>query len=358
MGTINLADHEPRADLLVLGMESGCRALLSHLQPLPSQNLVLLLIDPENYERWECVLWDQGTIASVDEVMISTSGILSLSSNEPNARPSDTEKWSRLEPIVGSEGLAKIQGATVTVVGVSRLGTEVASLLSTLGVQRLRLIDNDVVEPQNLSGIRMLPVNSAGTPKVRALAMQLQTLRPELDLSICDQSALSPGGRDFLRHRSDLIVTCVDSMAARQAVARMTHDLITPHLDVASEIQRRRDGTLEMFGDARLLQPGDDGCMLCVGGPEANVRGDLWYEMGRPESGLIRGPRREWSDTRAGSSILLNSMLAGMGVQMWIDAVTEQTRGSRWLRLNWSATPEIIEGSSVGNGPCPICGRD
>src|SRR5437667_8357491 len=53
-------------------------------------------------------------------------------------------------PGVGLEGLAKLRAATIAVAGVGGVGSSAAYYLARSGVGRIRLVDQDIVEPSNL----------------------------------------------------------------------------------------------------------------------------------------------------------------------------------------------------------------
>src|SRR5438046_10493100 len=56
-------------------------------------------------------------------------------------------------PGVGFEGLAKLRARTIAVAGVGGVGSSAAYYLARSGVGRIRLVDQDIVEPSNLQRI-------------------------------------------------------------------------------------------------------------------------------------------------------------------------------------------------------------
>src|SRR5436309_15835123 len=56
-------------------------------------------------------------------------------------------------PGVGLEGLAKLRTRTIAVAGVGGVGSSAAYYLARSGVGRIRLVDQDIVEPSNLQRI-------------------------------------------------------------------------------------------------------------------------------------------------------------------------------------------------------------
>src|SRR5207249_915033 len=53
-------------------------------------------------------------------------------------------------PGVGLGGLAKLRASTIAIAGVGGVGSSAAYYLARSGVGRIRLVDQDIVEPSNL----------------------------------------------------------------------------------------------------------------------------------------------------------------------------------------------------------------
>ena len=71
-------------------------------------------------------------------------------------------------PEIGEAGQARLAASTVGIVGVGGLGSPVAQYLAAVGVGRLVLVDDDVVEEVNLNRQVIHRMATVGMPRRRA----------------------------------------------------------------------------------------------------------------------------------------------------------------------------------------------
>jgi len=92
--------------------------------------------------------------------------------------------WTlRTELLFGADGLAALQAARVTVVGVGGVGAYAAEMLVRSGVGHLTVIDNDEVGESNINRQLLALHSTVGRPKVEVLKERLLDINPSLDLS-------------------------------------------------------------------------------------------------------------------------------------------------------------------------------
>ena len=107
----------------------------------------------------------------------------------------------------------KLEGQTVSVIGVGAIGRQVALQLAAVGVQEMQLIDFDSVEPTNVTtqGYRALEI---GESKVVATMLEIERIDPAIKIEYVI---------DRYRPRQrigSIVFCCVDSIAARSAIWR------------------------------------------------------------------------------------------------------------------------------------------
>ena len=93
------------------------------------------------------------------------------------------EKWQeRTEMLLGAEGVARLAGAKVVVVGVGGVGAAAAEMLARAGVGHLVLIDSDTFSETNIN--RQLPAlhSTIGKSKVETVKARLLDINPSLDV--------------------------------------------------------------------------------------------------------------------------------------------------------------------------------
>ncbi len=116
-------------------------------------------------------------------------------------------------PEVGEEGQARLAASTVAIVGMGALGSVAAELLARAGVGRLKLIDFDILEMNNLQRQALYVTEDAGRPKVDAARERIAAINPDVTVDAV---------MDHLERRNlpwlddaDLVIDGTDNMETR-----------------------------------------------------------------------------------------------------------------------------------------------
>ena len=118
--------------------------------------------------------------------------------------------FSRVERLLGANGLAQLTRARVILFGVGGVGGWCAEALVRSGIGHLTLVDPDCVDVTNIN--RQLPATTrtVGRPKVDVLRERLLEINP-----LCDVTALQERytlGADFQLAGYDVIIDAIDSL--------------------------------------------------------------------------------------------------------------------------------------------------
>ena len=126
------------------------------------------------------------------------------------------DRFIRQQDLVPAD---RLRALTATVIGIGAIGRQVALQLAALGVQRLQLIDFDVVEPTNVTTQGYYD-GDIGRPKVAATAQAIHQIDPTMTVTtILD--------RFRPRHEAGTVVfCCVDSIETRAAIWRSVNGLL------------------------------------------------------------------------------------------------------------------------------------
>ncbi len=124
--------------------------------------------------------------------------------------------FSRVERLVGPEGLAKLGKARVILFGVGGVGGWCAESLVRSGIGHLTIVDPDCVDVTNIN--RQLPATSStvGHPKVEVLRERLLDISPE-----CEVVALHKryeAGVTWGLDGYDIIIDAIDSLKDKAAL--------------------------------------------------------------------------------------------------------------------------------------------
>ena len=167
-----------------------------------------------------------------------------------------------------------IRICTVAVVGVGGVGSVAAEMLTRCGIGKLILFDHDRVELANMNRLFFKP-EQTGLGKVDAASDTLRGINPDVileghsyDITSLDNfdhftSQLIGGG---LKGKVDLVLSCVDNFAARNAINAACNEVGQTWFE---------SGVSEdaVSGHVQLIEPGRLACFACA--PPLVVASDI-----------------------------------------------------------------------------------
>lgn len=171
---------------------------------------------------------------------------------------------SRLEMLIGPEGLEALAGATVDIFGIGGVGGLALEAVVRSGVGRVRVYDYDVVTPSNINRQIISTQDVMGRPKVEVAAQRARAINPEIKLESVDVH-LEPDNIDLLL--PDDCYYAIDAI-----------DEVRPKTALIQALYRREVRFITSTGAGNRLEPS---------GVEV---GDLFDTRGDP---LARVMRRE-----------------------------------------------------------------
>ncbi len=227
-----------------------------------------------------------------------------------------------------SKGCA-VEDFAITLIGGGNIGSHLVPLLArSEGIRRLTIVDHDSYEARNLRAQDIHP-DDVGWPKAVILAARARRLNPTLRVvSIESRAEQIPPGR----LRADLIVACLDSRRARQAVNQVAFRLNVPWMDTAV-------GTDELLARVAVYMPGARAACFECGWDEADYRNlEVAHECGAGAVGATGGIASLGALTAAVAAIEIRKLLRGdedtlAGREMLVDCVG---RAQQVTRLPWN----------------------
>lgn len=135
-------------------------------------------------------------------------------------------------PQVGEEGQRRLREAHALVVGAGALGCPVLQYLVGAGVERLTLVDHDVVDRSNLHRQPLYGEASLGQHKAIAAQSSLQNLNPDVQIVACVER-LDPANAAALASGADVVLDCADSFAVTYTLSDVCYELRKPFIMAA-----------------------------------------------------------------------------------------------------------------------------
>ena len=128
---------------------------------------------------------------------------------------------SRLELVMGQDAFARIQHATIMVLGLGGVGSNATIALARGGCGRLILIDRDIVSPSNINRQAVAFVSTIGQAKTDVMTKLIHDINPNCDV-MCKQTFLKKEScANFLQSlpRPDYVIDAIDTISQKLAIA-------------------------------------------------------------------------------------------------------------------------------------------
>ncbi len=163
------------------------------------------------------------------------------------------ERYDRQLRIEGwnQENLTK---ARVVIAGVGATGCEVSKNLALMGVGKLVLVDNDVVELSNLSRQMLFLEDDIGRPKAIVAADRLKKMNPLINIEAYFEDVRNLDVTVF--EEADVLISCLDNWPVRRWMNSLAIELNKPLVDLAME---------GFYANLQVVIPKRTACLECHG---------------------------------------------------------------------------------------------
>ncbi|MGB2896256.1 MAG: molybdopterin-synthase adenylyltransferase MoeB [Anaerolineales bacterium] len=155
------------------------------------------------------------------------------------------QRYSRqlLLPEVGLQGQERLKASSILVVGAGGLGSPVSMYLAAVGVGRIGLVDNDVVEFNNLQRQIIHGTSRIGDRKVFSARDRMLDINPEVDIVVYDEPFTS-GNAERISKPFDLLIDASDNFPTRYLINDLC--VLTGKANVSGSVLRF-DGQVSVF---------------------------------------------------------------------------------------------------------------
>ncbi|KAF5384387.1 hypothetical protein D9615_003399 [Tricholomella constricta] len=133
------------------------------------------------------------------------------------------EQLARNYAFFDDQGMAKIRGGTVVIVGCGGVGSWAAVMLVRSGVSKIRLIDFDYVTLSSLNRHATAGLTDVGTPKVKCIERTLKEISRWVEVdSRIDIWRKEEGGE--LLEDADWVIDAIDNITTKVDLLKYCHD--------------------------------------------------------------------------------------------------------------------------------------
>ncbi len=157
-------------------------------------------------------------------------------------------RFSRTELLLGKEGLKKLVGARVVVVGLGAVGSYAVEGLARAGVGALRLVDFDKIRISNINRQLYALDSTVGRPKVEVARQRVLDINPQCKVETLEVFVSSETVGQILEGKPDVVIDAIDSVAPKLLLVSSAYHAGLYIISVMGAATRR-DPTLIRVGD-------------------------------------------------------------------------------------------------------------
>lgn len=123
----------------------------------------------------------------------------------------------RTELLLGDEKAARLRAAHVLVVGLGGVGAYAAEMIARAGVERMTIVDADVVGVSNINRQLVALHSTVGEAKAEILASRLRDINPDIQLTVIQKYIKDDATDQLLDRQSgyDFVVDAIDTLAPK-----------------------------------------------------------------------------------------------------------------------------------------------
>jgi tRNA threonylcarbamoyladenosine dehydratase len=122
-------------------------------------------------------------------------------------------QFSRNELAIGKEGLEKLKGSTVAVLGIGGVGSFTAEALARSGVGKLILIDKDDVDITNVNRQIIALLSTVGRPKADLMKERIQDINPDCEVISLKMFYTEETYEEIFAHNLDFVADASDTIS-------------------------------------------------------------------------------------------------------------------------------------------------
>ncbi len=248
--------------------------------------------------------------------------------------------YSRQVLAFGEQGQRFLETLKVGIVGLGGTGSCVAEDLARMGISDFVLVDNDSIEPSNITRVYGTTYRDVTADKPRAKTLvarnNIKRIRPTAKVKAHSFSVLNPKAIRSLKD-CDLIFSCTDRHTPRSIVGEMSYQYHIPVIDVGAGLNRVNDSVSGGTVRASIVGPGLP-CLFC----QRIIRPDMIAAENLPERERARLQSEGYIPglSEAPSLIGFTTMAASLGVNLFLDLLFDF--------MNDQATTFLIEFNPFG----------
>lgn len=150
-------------------------------------------------------------------------------------------EFSRLEMLVGKEGLVKLADTSVAIFGIGGVGSYAVEALARAGVGKMTLIDYDDICITNINRQIHATMKTIGQDKVEAMKNRILEINPKAKVEMFNEVYNKETHEKIFAEKYDFVVDAID--------------MVTSKLDLAEYCTKNGIGIISSMGTGNKMHP-------------------------------------------------------------------------------------------------------
>jgi len=124
-------------------------------------------------------------------------------------------RWFERAELLLRDRTNVLRSANVLVVGMGGVGSYAAEFIARAGVNRMTIVDGDVVDITNIN--RQLPAlhSTVGQSKVQLMAARIKDINPNIELTVLEEFLSPERAYELVTPDFDVVLDCIDSVTPK-----------------------------------------------------------------------------------------------------------------------------------------------
>jgi molybdopterin/thiamine biosynthesis adenylyltransferase len=166
----------------------------------------------------------------------------------------ELERYERQIRIFGADGQERLKNAKVFVAGAGGLGSAISIYLAAAGVGRIRIVDREKVELNNLNRQILHCGEDIGREKAVSAEEKLKKINPDVSLEAISETIEENNVLELVDD-FDLIVDAMDNFHTRYLLNKAA---------IVKNIPFFHGAINGLYGQATTIIPGKTACLRCI----------------------------------------------------------------------------------------------
>lgn len=155
---------------------------------------------------------------------------------------------------IGEKGQDILKKSSAIIIGCGALGNVIADHFTRAGIGRIRIVDRDVVELENLQRQILFDESDIGKPKAMAAQEKLKKINSEIEIEAMLKD-FNPSNAEIILGDANIVLDGTDNMETRYLI----NDIC-----VKKEVPWIYGGAVSTYGMSMNIVPKDTACLVCA----------------------------------------------------------------------------------------------